>query len=280
MLSFSLSTGISMDHLQDDLQQVLSTRPPLAAMKEELKRMSAFLDLTSLEGNDNKEKIAQLCSKARALSSHFLPFPAAVCIYSPFIGTAREFLAGTPVKVATVAAAFPHGQQPLKVKLEEIRYAVKEGADEIDIVISRGTFLEKDYSTVYRELDAMREATHGKTLKVILETGELQTPENIAKASELAIETGADFIKTSTGKVTPAATEASVFIMLRIIREHFRKTGKKVGIKPAGGIADAEKALNYYWLVREVLGESWLHPDYFRLGASRLADQLIALAAL
>jgi deoxyribose-phosphate aldolase len=163
----------------------------------------------------------------------------------------------------------------LWVKLEEIRYAIGEGADEVDVVISRGTFLAGDYHRLYRELDTMRELLTRQTLKVILETGELQTPENIAKASEIAIEAGADFIKTSTGKITPAATEESVYVMLQVIREHHVKTGKKIGIKPAGGISEPEKALNYYWLVNEILGKEWLTPELFRIGASRLADRII-----
>jgi deoxyribose-phosphate aldolase len=177
--------------------------------------------------------------------------------------------------VATAAAAFPSGQMPLSVKLEEIKYAIGEGADEIDVVISRGTFLAREYHKMFRELDTMRELTGHKTLKVILETGELQTPENIARASEIAIEAGADFIKTSTGKSNPAATEEAVFVMLQVIREYHRKTGKQIGIKPAGGISDPEKALNYHWLVTEILGKEWLTPGLFRIGASRLADQII-----
>jgi deoxyribose-phosphate aldolase len=245
-----------------------------------LKELSSFLDLTSLEGTDHPEKIRQLCKKALLFKEKGLPYPAAVCIYTPFIETARQALKGTPIRVATVAAAFPSGQQPLSLKLDEIRFAVQEGADDIDVVISRGTFLAKEYATVFRELEAMREITRGKILKVILETGELQSPENIAKASEIAIGAGADFIKTSTGKISPAATEEAVFIMLQVIREHYLKTGKKVGIKPAGGISDPEKALNYYWLVKETLGETWLNPELFRLGTSRLADRIMETAGL
>jgi deoxyribose-phosphate aldolase len=186
-------------------------------------------------------------------------------------------LKDTGIRVATTAGAFPSGQMPLSVKLEEIRYAVGEGADEIDIVISRGTFLENHYHIVYREIDAMRDLCRGTTLKVILETGELGSFENIAKASEIAIEAGADFIKTSTGKIQPAATETAVFVMLEVIRAYFTRTGKKIGIKPAGGISDPPKALNYYSLVRRTLGEEWLRPELFRIGASRLADRLLEL---
>ena len=277
MFSFSLLSGISFAKLQDELRAILLTKPALADSNPALRQVFSFMDYTSLEGSDNNAKIKALCEKAISFGEKGLPFPAAVCIYPPFIAVAKNTLKGTPVKVATTAAAFPSGQMPLSVKLEEIRYAVNEGADEIDVVISRGTFLEKDYHRIYRELDAMRDMTKHNILKVILETGELLSLENIAMASEIAIEAGADFIKTSTGKIASAATEESVFVMLQVIREYHRKTGKKIGIKPAGGIADPEKALNYHWLVREVLGEQWLTPELFRIGASRLADRIAEL---
>ena len=277
MFSFSLLSGISFANLQDELRAILITKPALADSKTALRQVFSFLDYTSLEGSDNNAKIKALCEKAISFGEKGLPFPAAVCIYPPFIAIAKNTLKGTPVKVATTAAAFPSGQMPLSVKLEEIRYAVNEGADEIDVVISRGTFLDKEYHRIYRELDAMRDITKNNILKVILETGELLSPENIAMASEIAIEAGADFIKTSTGKIASAATEESAFVMLQVIREYQRKTGKKIGIKPAGGIADPEKALNYHWLVREVLGEQWLTPELFRIGASRLADRIAEL---
>ncbi len=275
MFSFSLLSGIPFENLPDDLRTILAKRPPAVDYKPALRSVFSFMDFTSLEGSDNPEKIRKLCEKAISFGEQGLPYPAAVCIYPPFIATARHALRGTPIKVATTAAAFPSGQMPLSVKLEEIRYALGEGADEIDVVISRGTFLGRDYHVVYRELDAMRELTASHTLKVILETGELVSPENIARASEIAIEAGADFIKTSTGKITPAATEEAVYTMLLVIREYFRISGKKIGIKPAGGISDPDKALNYYWLVNEVLGHQWLTPELFRIGASRLADRII-----
>ena len=275
MFSFSLISGITFDNLADDLREILGRKPSPAQYIPALKQVFSFMDFTSLEGSDTHEKIKALCEKAISFGEKGLPYPAAVCIYPPFISTAINALQGTPIKVATTAAAFPHGQMPLQVKLEEIRYAMNEGADEIDVVISRGTFLEKEYHRIYRELDAMRDLTKGKLLKVILETGELASYENIARASEIAIEAGADFIKTSTGKISPAATEEAVYVMLRVIGEYYRKTGKKIGIKPAGGISDPEKALNYHWLVRDILGEAWLTPDLFRIGASRLADRIV-----
>lgn len=275
MYSFSLLSGISFDTLSEDLNKILEQQPPLNDCKKALRDIFSFMDFTSLEGSDNPAKIQLLCEKAVSFGEKGLPYPAAVCIYPPFIGIAKQALRGTPIKVATTAAAFPSGQMPLSVKLAEIRYAIAEGADEIDVVISRGTFLAGKYHEIFRELDTMRELAAHHTLKVILETGELQTPENIAKASEIAIEAGADFIKTSTGKINPAATEEAVFIMLQVIREFYRKTGKQIGIKPAGGISEPAKALNYYRLVNEILGKEWLTPALFRFGTSRLADRII-----
>lgn len=275
MFSFSLISGISFESLPVDLRTMLDAKPSLAESKPALREVFSFMDFTSLDGSDNQAKIQKLCEKAISFGDQGLPFPAAMCIYPPFIATAKKALKHTPIKVATTAAAFPSGQMPLSVKLEEIRYAINEGADEIDVVISRGTFLAKEYHVVFRELDAMRELAGEKTLKVILETGELGSMENVARASEIAIEAGADFIKTSTGKITPAATEESVYTMLLVIREYYRTSGKKIGIKPAGGISEPEKALNYHWLVSEVLGREWLNPGLFRIGASRLADRII-----
>ncbi|MEI6173766.1 MAG: deoxyribose-phosphate aldolase [Bacteroidota bacterium] len=275
MFSFSLLTGISFDALQGDLQKIMEQKPLMADSKPALRNIFSFLDFTSLDGSDNHAKIRKLCEKAISFGEKGLPYPAAVCIYPPFIATAKQALLGTPIKVATTAAAFPHGQMPISVKLEEIRYAIHEGADEVDVVISRGTFLEKDYHIVFRELDAMRDVAGKQTLKVILETGELVTMEHVARASEIAIEAGADFIKTSTGKISPAATEQAVYTMLLVIREYYRTSGKKIGIKPAGGISEPEKALNYYWLVNQVLGKEWLTPSLFRIGASRLAERII-----
>ena len=233
------------------------------------------IDLTTLEGCDNTGKIIALCSKARSFGESGLPFPAAVCIYPPFVHLAKDQLKGTDIRVASVAGAFPSGQSPLFVRLEEVRYAVDEGADEIDMVISRGRLLEGDENYVFDEIAAIRGICKEVNLKVILETGELKTPALIRKASEIAISAGADFIKTSTGKIQPAATEESMEIMLMVIRENFEKTGKKTGIKPAGGISEPLQALKYYELTERILGSEWLNNKLFRIGASRLADGLV-----
>jgi len=277
MFSFSLLNGIPFNETEDRIRSIISGQEgknpdPLTA-----RRILSYLDLTSLEGSDHESRVVDLCRKALALQEKNQTGPAAVCIYPPFIAIARQALENSGIRVATTAGSFPSGQMPLRVKLEEIRYAVEEGAEEIDIVISRGTFIEGNYHIVYREIDAMRDLCRGITLKVILETGELVSFENIAKASEIAIEAGADFIKTSTGKIQPAATEGAVLIMLEVIRAHYLKTGKRVGIKPAGGISEPAKALNYFSLVKEILGEEWLSPQYFRIGASRLADRLLEI---
>ena len=275
MIQYPLSENLSFGGMTEEIKTLVAGKPAPEKSLPELQAILSLMDLTSLEGSDNPEKITALCRKALSLGEKGLAFPAAVCIYPPFIALARKILAGSPVKVATTAAAFPSGQMSLPVKLEEIRYAVGEGADEVDVVISRGTFLAGDHQVVYDELAAMRELTKEQTLKVILETGELQTPENIARASELAIRAGADFIKTSTGKISPAATPESMWVMLRVIDAHFRATGKRVGIKPAGGIADPAQALIYYHLVSSLPGGAWLTPALFRLGASRLADRIV-----
>jgi deoxyribose-phosphate aldolase len=275
MFSFSLLSGINFNNTPEEVRTLLSQEFLVTDRKAALTQIFSCLDYTSLDGTDNPEKIGALCHKALAFAQQGLPYPAAVCVYPPFISLAKQILKNSPVKVATTAAAFPHGQMPIGIKLEEVKYAVAEGADEIDVVISRGTLLDKNYHVVFRELDLIRDAARGKTLKVILETGELLTPENIARASEIAIEAGADFIKTSTGKVNPAATEEAVYVMLQVIGAYHRKTGKKIGIKPAGGIAEPLKALTYYQLVNTVLGPEWLTSSLFRIGASRLADNII-----
>ena len=232
------------------------------------------IDLTTLEGSDNSGSILELCRKACSFADAGLPMPAAVCIYPVFVGLASNTLKGTGIRVASVAGAFPGGQSPLALRLEEVKYAINEGADEIDMVISRGRLLEGDDNYVFDEIAAVREVCKKVLLKVILETGELGNPGLIRKASEIAIAAGADFIKTSTGKFQPAATEEAVGVIMEVIRQHYEKTGNRVGIKPAGGITTPEQAMQYYHLTEHILGETWLKKDLFRIGASRLADAL------
>ena len=256
----------------------LATRSIKKASKVEgLKLALSMVDLTTLEGADTPGKVRQLCTKAIHLHSgrKDLPMVAAVCVYPTMVRIAREALQGTPIQVAAVATAFPSGMNPLKVKLADTRYAVGEGAHEIDMVISRGDFLRGEYQRVADEISQVKEACGKAHLKVILETGELGTLDRVRLASDLAMQAGADFIKTSTGKIQPAATPEVVLVMLQAIDDYYRKTGKRIGMKPAGGIANAKAALNLLIMVREILGPAWLTPDLFRIGASKLPNDML-----
>lgn len=245
--------------------------------KDALRIILNCIDLTTLEGNDTDEKVIALCEKGMnfRLIGNDIPNVAAICVYPTFAKLVSEKLKNTGIKTACVAGAFPSGQSPLHVKLIEVRYAVEQGAEEIDMVISRGKFLENQYQIIYDEIKLIKEFCGNAHLKVILETGELKNLTQVKIASEIAIDAGGDFIKTSTGKIQPAATFDAVYIMLKSIKEHYENTGKMIGIKPAGGISEPEQALKYFMLVNEILGEKWLNNKYFRIGASRLADKII-----
>jgi deoxyribose-phosphate aldolase len=237
----------------------------------------SMIDLTTLEGQDTPGKVRQLCRKALHLHDALpgLPQVAAVCVYPTMVGIAKRTLGDADIKVASVATAFPSGMSPRSVKLEETRMAVAEGADEIDMVISRGAFLQGDYDSVFDEIAAIREACGAAHLKVILETGELGTLDRVRKASVLAMHAGADFIKTSTGKIQPAATLPVTLVMLQAIRDHYFETGRMVGMKPAGGISNAKLAIHYLVMLRETLGNAWMTPTWFRFGASSLANDVL-----
>jgi deoxyribose-phosphate aldolase len=204
-----------------------------------------------------------------------LPHVAAVCVYPTMVGLAREALGDHDINVASVATAFPSGMAPRQIKLEETRIAVDDGADEIDMVISRGAFLQGEYGFVFDEIAAVKEACGNAHLKVILETGELGTLDRVRRASVLAMHAGADFIKTSTGKIQPAATLPVTLVMLQAIRDHFYQTGRMVGMKPAGGISTAKLAVHYLVALRETLGSAWMTPEWFRFGASSLANDVL-----
>ena len=242
-----------------------------------LKLALSMIDLTTLEGQDTRGKVTQLCQKAIHLHDAMpgLPHVAAVCVYPTMVGVARQALHGHDIKVASVATAFPSGMAPLSVKLEDTRVAVQEGADEVDMVISRGEFLQGEYSRVFDEIIAVKEACGRAQLKVILETGELGTLDRVRRASILAMHAGADFIKTSTGKIQPAATLPVTLVMLQAIRDYYHATGRRVGMKPAGGISKAKQAIQYLVMLRETLGEGWLTPEWFRFGASSLVNDLL-----
>ena len=248
-----------------------------ASKVEALKLVLSMIDLTTLEGQDTPGKVRQLCQKAIHLHDTLpdLPHVAAVCVYPTMIGAAKRALAGTDIAVAAVATAFPSGMSFTDIRLAETRMAVEEGADEIDMVISRGAFLAGDYRRVFDEIAAVKEACGPAHLKVILETGELGTLDRVRQASVLAMHAGADFIKTSTGKIQPAATMEVTLTMLQAIRDYHRETGRMVGMKPAGGISKAKLAVHYLVMLRETLGEAWLTKEWFRFGASSLANDVL-----
>src|SRR4051794_13067467 len=236
-----------------------------------------MVDLTTLEGSDTPGKVRALCAKAVRPdpADASCPSAAAICVYPAMIAVAAAALRGSKVHLASVATAFPSGQAPLAVKLADTRAAVADGADEIDMVISRGAFLSGRYAEVHDEIAAVKEACGEAHLKVILETGELATLDNVRRASWLAMLAGADFIKTSTGKVSPAATLPVTLVMLEAVRDFRAATGRQVGVKPAGGIRTAKDSIKYLVLVNETVGEDWLHPDWFRFGASSLLNDLL-----
>ena len=248
-----------------------------------LRLVVSMTDLTTLEGKDSPGKVRGLCRKAvdPAPGIEGVPSVAAVCVYPNHVALAKQAVAGSGVQVASVATAFPSGQAPLDLRLEEVRRVVADGADEVDMVISRGALLAGRTQQVAEEIRATKEACGSAHLKVILETGELETYDLVRRASDLAMEAGADFIKTSTGKVAPAATMGVTLVMLEAIRDHHRATGVRIGMKPAGGIKSAKEALHYLVMVKETLGDAWLSPSLFRFGASSLLnDVLIQLRRL
>ncbi len=236
-----------------------------------------MMDLTTLEGKDTPGKVRALCSKAlRPLDTdHTIGPCAAICVYPNFVSVAKLALAGSSVAVASVATAFPSGQSPLAIKLDDARRAVDFGADEIDMVIDRGAMLAGETAKVFDEIAATKEACGQAHLKVILETGELGSYDVIRRASDLAMLAGADFIKTSTGKIQPAATPPVTLLMLEAIRDYYYATGRRIGMKPAGGVRTSKQALHYLVIVKETLGDDWLDPSLFRFGASALLNDVL-----
>jgi deoxyribose-phosphate aldolase len=242
-----------------------------------LKMVLNMIDLTTLEGKDTPGKVKQMCYKAQHLHDEFpgLPTVAAVCVYPSMVAIAKKEVQNSGVKVASVSTAFPSGQAPLAVKIADTKFAVESGADEIDMVISRGKFLAGEHNFVFDEIAAIKEACGAARLKVILETGELVTLDNVRRASDIAIYAGADFIKTSTGKIQPAATMQVTYTMLMAIRDYFDETGIMIGMKPAGGISTSKLALHNLVMVKEILGDAWLTNEWFRFGASSLANDVL-----
>lgn len=236
-----------------------------------------MIDLTTLEGKDTEGKVRQLCYKAFHLLDAYpgLPTVAAICVYPSMVKVAKKALEGSGVKVASVATAFPSGQASRDVKIRDTKFAVEQGADEVDMVISRGRFLQGDYNYVFDEIASIKETCGEARLKVILETGELGTYDKVRKASDIAMYAGADFIKTSTGKIAPAATIPVTLVMLEAIRDFYYKTGKRIAMKPAGGISKSKLALHYLVMLNEVLGADWMNNQWFRFGASSLANDIL-----
>ncbi len=267
---------LTFDDLNARIKEIL---PEPLTVSEKLaigKTILNCIDLTTLSGTDNRKKVEELSKQAISYKRDDLGIEntAAVCVYPVFAGTVSSVLSGSGVKTASVAGAFPSGQSPLEIRIKEVEYALENGAEEIDMVISRGRLLEGDEDFVFEEVSAIKEVCGNAHLKVILETGELKTVNLIRRASEIAILAGADFLKTSTGKIQPAATPGALLIMLDTIKEYYNKTGRKIGVKPAGGISEPDDAIKYYLLTQAVLGNEWMNNSLFRIGASRLADKM------
>ncbi len=279
MITFSDYPILTEAAWQERIEALATTPHPTKTTQEIYRELLGLVDLTSLEGSDTTESITSLCEKAFGIEDieRGIPKVAAVCVYSPFVRLCKNKLKGKNIKVAAVAGGFPSGQLYIVLKQAEVYFALDAGANEIDMVISRGKLLEGDDITVYNEIGLIKAACKKKTLKVILETGELLKPELIRKASEIAIEAGADFLKTSTGKIQPAATEMAAIIMCDTILDYYTKSGIRVGFKAAGGISQPDIALRYYNIVANILGDKWLNPKLFRIGASRLVDNLLAV---
>ena len=278
---FSLSARIDQVGVEERAKRFTARSIKAETKVNGLKLALNMIDLTTLEGKDTDGKVKQLCYKAQHLHDTYpgLPTVAAICVYPSMVSVAKKVLGNSGIKVAAVATAFPSGQAPKSVKISDTKFAVAQGADEIDMVISRGKFLQGEYNFVFDEIASIKEACGKARLKVILETGELGTLEQIRKASDIAMNAGADFIKTSTGKIQPAATMPVTLTMLEAIRDYYYKTGKMVGMKAAGGISKSKLALHYLVMVKETLGEAWLDKKWFRFGASSLANDVLMQVA-
>ena len=265
------------DEMVSNRMNEISSRSTSLLTPAILKNIFSFIDLTSLNTGDNEQVIRTMCEKVNQFGNNYPGYKnvAAICVYPSMVEHVKTYLKQADVSIASVAAGFPSSQTFLEIKTKEAELAVQKGANEIDIVISAGEFIVGNYDYVFKEIKAIRQALPNAHLKVILETGLLKSFKKIYEASIIAMQAGADFIKTSTGKMDPAATPEAVMVMCTAIADYYKATGKKVGIKPAGGISNSEQSIIYYAIVREVLGNSWLMPALFRIGASRLANNLL-----
>lgn len=274
---FSLSPRIDQVGVEERASRFTKRSIKKETKLNGLKLVLNMIDLTTLEGKDTEGKVKQLCYKAQHLHDALpgLPTVAAVCVYPSMVKVAKKTLGDSGINVASVATAFPSGQASREVKIRDTKFAVSEGADEVDMVISRGKFHAGEYNFVFDEIASIKEACGEARLKVILETGELGTMDKVRRASDIAMYAGADFIKTSTGKIQPAATMPVTLVMLEAIRDYYYETGRMVGMKPAGGISKAKLALHYLVMLKEVLGEDWMNNYWFRFGASSLANDVL-----
>jgi len=251
---------------------------PSDGIKDQLRKIFGLIDLTTLSEQDNTENVSLMCRKVNQIGELYADMPcvAAICVYPELVGVVRENLENPLVSIASVGGGFPASQTFTNIKVMEIEQAIELGAEEIDLVMNVGKFLMEDLEYVDYEIHVIKQRLGPVHLKVILETGSLKDLSLIRKASLLTIGAGADFIKTSTGKISPGATPEAMVVMCCAIRDFYMRTGKKIGIKPAGGISDPETALLYYQIVKEILGEEWLNRERFRIGASRLANRILA----
>ncbi len=275
---FSVTPSVDQVGINDRITRIQKRSIKKESKMEGLKMILNMIDLTTLEGADTKGKVEQLCYKAQHLhdAQPGLPTVAAVCVYPTFVGVAKKALGKSGIKVASVATAFPSGHSSLEIKKMDTQIAIDNGADEVDMVISRGRFHQGDYNYVFDEIAAIKEVCGKKVrLKTILETGELGTLDRVRKASDIALHAGSDFIKTSTGKIKPAATLPFTLTMLEAIKDYYYETGIQVGMKPAGGISNSKLALQYLLMVKETLGNAWLSNEWFRYGASSLANDVL-----
>lgn len=275
--NFNLTPTIDQVGIEERVARLNSRSIKKASKVQGLKMALNMIDLTTLEGKDTEGKVRQMCYKAMHPHSAMpdLPSTAAVCVFPTFVKIAKDALRGSNVKVAAVSTAFPAGQSTLAVKIADTKFALDSGADEIDMVISRGEFLKGNYNFVFDEIATIKQVCGNTRLKVIFETGEIGNLDNVRRASDIAMYAGADFIKTSTGKIQPAATPFVTLVMLEAIRDFYYANGKMIGMKPAGGISTAKAALQNLVMVKETLGSAWLSNEWFRFGASSLANDVV-----
>lgn len=270
--------NFDLQELENDLNAIIINSKIIHNNIENKKLVLSCIDLTTLNSTDTEDKVRKFTQKVNDFPTHFpkLANVAAICVYPNMVKAVEETLQLPEVNIAAVSGGFPSSMTFTKVKVEETKLALKAGADEIDIVLALSHFMANDFQKTHNDIATIKKSMGNAHLKVILETGALETPENIWKASMLAINAGADFIKTSTGKISPAATPMAAYIMCLAIAFHYEQTGEKIGFKPAGGISTPEEALIYLAIVKEVLGDDWLNPQLFRIGASRLANNLLS----